>query len=79
MASSTGADVVITEIGGTTGDIESPVSYTHLRQLRQIEVKQQAPDHPILWGVPETNYLKFFLFRLFDDDLKIAPLRSAIH
>ncbi len=30
------------------------------RQLRQIEVKQQAPDHPILWGVPETNYLKFF-------------------
>ena len=24
-------DVVITEIGGTVGDIESPVSYTHLR------------------------------------------------
>ena len=34
------------------------------RQLRQIEVKQQAPDHPILWGVPETNYLKFFLFQV---------------
>ena len=33
------------------------------RQLRQIEVRQQAPDHPILWGVPETNYLKFFLFQ----------------
>ena len=33
-------------------------------QLRQIEVKQQAPDHPILWGVPETNYLKFFLFQV---------------
>src|SRR5699024_9540392 len=26
------------------------------RQLRQIEVRQQAPDHPILWGVEETNY-----------------------
>jgi 23S rRNA (cytosine1962-C5)-methyltransferase len=34
------------------------------RQLRQIEVKQQAPDHPILWGVEETNYLKFFLFQV---------------
>ncbi len=34
------------------------------RQLRQIEVRQQGPDHPILWGVPETNYLKFFLFQV---------------
>ena len=34
------------------------------RQLRQIEVRQQAPDHPILWGVEETNYLKFFLFQV---------------
>ena len=34
------------------------------RQLRQIVVRQQAPDHPILWGVPETNYLKFFLFQV---------------
>ncbi len=31
--------------------------------LRQIEVRQQAPDHPILWGVPETDYLKFYLFQ----------------
>ena len=29
-----------------------------------IALKQQAPDHPILWGVPETNYLKFFLFQV---------------
>lgn len=35
------------------------------RQLRQIEVRQQGPDHPILWGVDETNYLKFFLFQVF--------------
>mgnify|MGYP001255355891 CR=1 FL=1 len=33
-------------------------------QLRQIEVRQQAPDHPILWNVPETNYLKFYLFQI---------------
>ena len=34
------------------------------RQLRQIEVRQQSPDHPILWNVEETNYLKFFLFQV---------------
>jgi 23S rRNA (cytosine1962-C5)-methyltransferase len=33
-------------------------------QLRQIEVRQQAPDHPILWNVPETDYLKFYLFQV---------------
>ena len=34
------------------------------RQLRQIEVRQQAPDHPILCNVEETDYLKFFLFQV---------------
>ncbi|MCC8044164.1 MAG: class I SAM-dependent rRNA methyltransferase [Clostridiales bacterium] len=33
-------------------------------QLRQIEARQQAPDHPILWNVPETDYLKFYLFQV---------------
>lgn len=33
-------------------------------QLRQIEQRQQAPDHPILWNVPETDYLKFYLFQI---------------
>lgn len=33
-------------------------------QLRQIEARQQSPDHPILWGVPETSYLKFYLFQV---------------
>ncbi len=28
------------------------------------DARQQAPDHPILWGVPETNYLKFYLFQI---------------
>ena len=32
--------------------------------LRQIEARQQAPDHPILWGVPETSYLKFYIFQV---------------
>ena len=33
-------------------------------QLRQIEARQQCCDHPILWGVDETNYLKFYLFQI---------------
>ncbi|MBQ9663965.1 MAG: class I SAM-dependent rRNA methyltransferase [Oscillospiraceae bacterium] len=32
--------------------------------LRQIEVRQQAADHPVLWNVPETDYLKFYLFQV---------------
>ena len=33
-------------------------------QLRQVEERQQAPDHPILAGVPETSYLKFFVYQV---------------
>ena len=32
--------------------------------LRQIEARQQTPEHPILWNVPETDYLKFYLFQV---------------
>lgn len=32
--------------------------------LRQIEARHQSPDHPILWNVPETEYLKFFIFQV---------------
>ncbi|MBR5429370.1 MAG: class I SAM-dependent rRNA methyltransferase [Firmicutes bacterium] len=32
--------------------------------LRQIEQRQQGPDHPILMGVPETAYLKFYLLQI---------------
>ncbi|MBO4563707.1 MAG: class I SAM-dependent rRNA methyltransferase [Clostridia bacterium] len=32
--------------------------------LRQIEARQQAPDHPILPAVKETDYLKFYLFQV---------------
>lgn len=33
-------------------------------RLRQIEKRQQAPDHPILLNVEETDYLKFFIFQI---------------
>ena len=33
-------------------------------QLRQVEARQPSPDHPIVWGIPETNYLKFFIFQV---------------
>lgn len=33
-------------------------------ELRQIQARQQSPDHPILWNVPETNYLKFYIFQV---------------
>lgn len=32
--------------------------------LRQLKASQQAPDHPILWNVPETDYLKFYIFQI---------------
>ena len=33
-------------------------------ELRQIEARTQSCDHPILWNVPETDYLKFYLFQV---------------
>ncbi len=33
-------------------------------QLRQIEARAQSPDHPVLWNVPETAYLKFYTFQV---------------
>jgi len=32
--------------------------------LREVEGRRQSPDHPILWGVPETEYLKFYIFQV---------------
>lgn len=32
--------------------------------LKQIEARQQSPDHPISWDVPETDYLKFYIFQI---------------
>ena len=33
-------------------------------QLLEVENRRQSPDHPILWGIPETEYLKFYIFRV---------------
>ena len=32
-------------------------------QLKLIEARRQSPDHPTLLNVPETDYLKFYLFQ----------------
>ena len=34
------------------------------RQLRQVEERQQAPDHPVLWGFEQSHYLDFFVFQV---------------
>ena len=33
-------------------------------QLKQVEERQQAPDHPILWGFEPSHYLDFFIFQV---------------
>jgi len=33
-------------------------------QLRRVEIRQQAADHPVLMNVPETDYLKFYIFQI---------------
>ena len=33
-------------------------------ELKQIEERQQCMDHPIMWNVSETNYLKFYIFQI---------------
>ena len=37
------------------------------KRLKQVEFNTQAPDHPILWGMDETNYLKFYIFQVLSD------------
>ena len=34
------------------------------RTLRQVEWRTQASDHPILWNVPGTQYLKFLIVQV---------------
>lgn len=36
------------------------------KQLRQVEFRTQAPDHPILWAADESYYLKFYIFQVVD-------------
>ena len=37
------------------------------RRLRQVEFRQQAPDHPILWASDSSYYLKFYIFQVMDE------------
>ncbi len=37
------------------------------KRIRQIEFRQQAPDHPILWASNASYYLKFYIFQIVDE------------
>ena len=37
------------------------------KRLIQVEFRTQAPDHPILWAADESYYLKFIIFKVFDE------------
>jgi 23S rRNA (cytosine1962-C5)-methyltransferase len=37
------------------------------KRLRQVEFRQQAPDHPILWAADESYYLKFYIFQVVEE------------
>ena len=32
--------------------------------LKLIEARRQSPDHPTMLNIPETDYLKFYLFQI---------------
>ena len=37
------------------------------KRLRQVEFRTQACDHPILWAVDESYYLKFYIFQVCEE------------
>ena len=37
------------------------------KRLKQVEFRQQAADHPILWGGTASYYLKFIVFQVVDE------------
>jgi 23S rRNA (cytosine1962-C5)-methyltransferase len=37
------------------------------KRLKQVEFRQQAADHPILWGGAASYYLKFVVFQICDE------------
>ena len=37
------------------------------KRLRQVEFRQQGPDHPILWANDASYYLKFYIFQVVDE------------
>ena len=37
------------------------------KRIRQIQFRTQSPDHPILWGASESEYLKFYILQVCDE------------
>ena len=37
------------------------------KRLRQVEFRQQGPDHPNLWASDASYYLKFYIFQVVDE------------
>lgn len=50
--------------GRTFEGVVREAAFDARRQLRRLEVYGQAPDHPVLPSVPETEYLKGFAYEL---------------
>jgi 23S rRNA (cytosine1962-C5)-methyltransferase len=36
------------------------------KKIRQVTFQAQASDHPIIWGMENTNYLKFLIVEVSD-------------
>lgn len=49
---------------GAFYDLVLEAAYDVRRPLRLVEMRGQAKDHPVLAGVPETSYLKCFIFQV---------------
>ena len=37
------------------------------KRIRQLQFRTQSPDHPILWGADESEYLKFYILQVSDE------------
>lgn len=46
--------------------VKSAAKDAHKR-IRQVQFRTQSPDHPILWGAPESEYLKFLILQVMDE------------
>ena len=49
-----------------TSTIAQAAKASHKR-LRQVELRTQASDHPILWAADESYYLKFLIFQVVEE------------
>jgi 23S rRNA (cytosine1962-C5)-methyltransferase len=36
------------------------------KRIRQVTFQTQSSDHPIIWGLENTNYLKFLIVEVCD-------------